>query len=72
MGLAVASAMNGDDFRDANPDFDRSETAIELTWFTRISERFSIQPDIQYILNPGEEPGAKDAVQIGFRSVYSF
>ena len=72
VGLAVAIAGMSDDFRDLNPGFDSTETAIELTWLIAITEQFVIQPDVQYIINPSSEPDIDDAVQVGFRSAYSF
>ena len=72
LGLAVAVAVNGDEFRDRNPGFERHETAIELTWLMPLTEQFSIQPDVQYILNPGAGPDIDDALQVGFRAAYEF
>ena len=72
IGLAVGVAYNSDDFLKANPGLNRTETAIEFTWSAEITEQLSVQPNIQYILNPGQEPGLDDALIAGVRTVLSF
>lgn len=39
--------------RRNNPDIKRYETAIEFNYQININEHLSLQPDVQYILNPG-------------------
>ncbi|MCZ6673115.1 MAG: carbohydrate porin, partial [Verrucomicrobia bacterium] len=72
IGLAVGVAVNSDDYLKANPGLNRTETAIEFTWSAEITENLSVQPNIQYILNPGQEPGLSDALIAGVRTVLSF
>lgn len=67
VGLAVSHARNGDDFMDSNPGIDRAETAIELTYFAEITPWLTLQPDLQYILDPGMDPTLDDALVAGLR-----
>ncbi len=55
LGLALAHAgFDGHDFH---------ETVLECTYHCRLNEKFYIQPDLQYIMNPsGAESGLSDAI----------
>jgi porin len=64
-GMAKAYTSSG--YRDAVTEADRSETAFELSYRAPILPYFSVQPDVQYILNPSADPSIKDAVQVGVR-----
>ena len=46
---------------------DRAETAFEATAEFRLSDNLAVQPDLQYIVNPGWEPSRRDAVVAGLR-----
>jgi porin len=72
LGMAVAVAGNGDTFLRNNPDYSRQEIALELSWRIHVHELCSIQPDVQYIWNPGAAPRIEDAIQIGVRFALSF
>lgn len=56
LGIAVASARAGDQYRDHVTDMgeraSRHETTWELTYQIRVNEHLLIQPDIQYVRNP--------------------
>jgi porin len=56
-GFAVAHARLGDPAIRAatlgGEDPERAETAFELTYSHRVNDRLTIQPDIQYVVNPG-------------------
>lgn len=71
LGIAVAQARNSDTYRRAaaleGAAADRVETNLELTWRIQINERIVLQPDIQYIINPGTDPQLDDAVVVGLR-----
>ena len=45
----------------------RREIAIELTYRAEITEYLAIQPDLQYVINPGLVPGRDDAFVAGLR-----
>jgi porin len=71
LGLALANVTNGDAFRDAQGNLgsahERHETAIELTYRVQALSWLALQPDVQYILNPGADPALHDAWVLGLR-----
>lgn len=71
LGLAVASINNGNTFRrvqaELGSDFERQETAFELTYRVQALPWLALQPDIQYIINPGTDPALDDAWVVGLR-----
>jgi len=71
IGIAIAAAMNGREFKDAVKTEDKSinggEAMIELTGQFGVYGSVSIQPDIQYIFNPGADSNVDDAFVIGLR-----
>lgn len=72
-GLAVASARNGSHYIDAQKTMQlpvtRAETSIEATYFMQLSSKFSVQPDIQYVIHPGTSPARANAtvLQVHFQ-----
>lgn len=74
LGLAFAHARLGNPARVALGEgeqlADRAETNIELTWRLELG-RFAIQPDVQYIINPGWNPDISDAVVVGVRLTFN-
>lgn len=60
-GLAFAHARSHDASRTGG------ESVIELTWKVPVLPRLTLQPDLQYILNPGSVPGRRDALVAGLR-----
>jgi porin len=71
-GLAIANASNSGMFRALNPGIDRSETAIELSYLITPAPWFTVQPDLQYIINPGMDPGVDDALVASLRFQFAF
>lgn len=76
LGLGVGGAHNSSKFNAASvaaaTPVDHAETAIELTYSDNLTPWFSIQPDIQYIINPGANPALVNAVVTGVRMAVSF
>jgi len=76
LGLGVANAFTGDDYQDAQTlaglSADSEETTIELTYRTPITDWLTLQPDVQYIINPGVDPGRDNALVILLRFELSF
>jgi porin len=76
LGFAAAGAHNGDNFRRASAAFgtplDDSEIALELTYSDYLLPWLMIQPDVQYIINPGTEPSRDNALVIGTRLTVNF
>lgn len=76
LGLGVANAFTGDDYQDAQKlagaSTDSEETAIELTYLAPVTDWLTIQPDIQYAINPGVNPELDNALVILLRFELSF
>lgn len=66
IGFGVAVAHNGRHFidqqRQAGQRIDRVETTLELTYLAPITSWLSIQPDVQYVINPNTDPRVPNAV----------
>ncbi len=76
IGIAVAAAFNGQEFYDvqkqAGARVDQAEVDVELSYRAQITPWFALQPDIQWIRNPGTDPALKDAFLLGSRWELSF
>ena len=70
-GVAVASAHASSELRreglDAGAPLDAHETAIELTYSAKINDYLALQPNLQYIVNPGLDPDLDNALVVGLR-----
>jgi porin len=70
-GLSIASAGTGAALRDAaallGSPLERRETTLELTWRAPIRDWLTLQPDLQYVKNPGFDPALDDAWVVGLR-----
>lgn len=57
VGLAVTSIYAGSDFQDAASisglQMQTAESVIEFTYSLSVNNWFTIQPDLQYVINPG-------------------
>ncbi len=76
-GLAVASARNSDHYirymeAAAGTTVARAETVVEATYQAEVRPWLTIQPDVQYIINPGTDPARKNALVVGARLEVSF
>lgn len=60
-GLAVAQASISDKLRK-NTAMEGHETTVELTYRAQITPWLAIQPDLQFIKNPGADPTFDDAI----------
>ncbi|SLK04936.1 carbohydrate porin [Novosphingobium mathurense] len=70
LGAALAHARTSTQYRAANPST-RAETALELTVAKALTPWLSIQPDLQYVIDPGAVPGVDDALAAGLRITLS-
>lgn len=74
-GFAVATARLGEPFRRAaalaGAPLERREVALELTYRTQVTSGLAIQPDVQYVINPGADPARRDAIVVGVRLEFS-
>lgn len=70
-GIALAHVANSARQRQlaisAGAPVDRSETTLELTWRAPINDWLVLQPDVQYVVNPGTSPELRNAWAIGLR-----
>lgn len=46
---------------------ERTETNLELTWRASINDWLTLQPTLQYVLNPGLDPTLDNALVFGLR-----
>ena len=71
LGFAMARARNADAYRTVQGRgglaTDSAETNFELTWRFALKEWLSVQPDLQYILNPDTNPTLRNALAVGVR-----
>ncbi len=67
LGVAVASAITSAEFRQTTPST-KAETVLELTYRALLADWLTIQPNLQYVSNPGTNPALIDAVAVGFRA----
>lgn len=72
LGLAVAVAINSDEYRQSGSSIDSEETAWELSYRAQITPWLAIQPDIQYIINPGTDASLDDATVVTTRFELTF
>ena len=67
IGFAIAQARNSDKYRALNVGSSSNETVFEVTYSASLNEYLTIQPDIQYIKNPGTDYSIDDALVAGIR-----
>jgi porin len=76
LGFAVAVAYNGDRFRKARRRIrmpvDRAEVVLEWTYRTQLAPWLVVQPDLQYVINPGTDPTLDNALVLGLRFKVAF
>lgn len=76
VGVAAARSWLSSDYQGtqspgSTPPFS-AETVIEATWRIRILPWWTLQPDFQYIINPGGGQHSPDATVIGLRTTVVF
>jgi porin len=49
----------------------RRETTVEITYRAPVTDWLTLQPDLQYVRQPGFDPGLEDAWVIGLRLEFS-
>lgn len=70
LGFGVTRAHNSSAYKQAaaTPAND-AETSFELTYSDKITPWLSVQPDIQYVVNPGTDKALDDALVLGVRII---
>ncbi|WP_172597721.1 carbohydrate porin [Sulfuriflexus mobilis] len=75
-GVAVAHARASDDYIDTQrallADPTHAETIVELTYQIPVTDWLTVQPDIQWVHNPGFDKTIDDATVIGMRVEVAF
>ena len=67
VGLAFAHAGTSGNFIDANPGTEEGETVVELSCQFAVTPWLTVQPDLQYIIDPGMVNTVDDAVVFNLR-----
>ena len=71
LGFALARASLGSPARQAlaaeGTATESFELNLELTYSAQVNGWLRLQPNFQYVVNPGADPSLKDALVIGFR-----
>lgn len=66
-GVSVMHASFGGAARRAEPGLHGGETTIEATYRAVLPWGLAVQPDLQYVIHPGGNPGVRDALVAGVR-----
>lgn len=72
LALGVATVVNGGNYTDVTPGAENAETNIELTYRLQLTPWLAVQPDLQYILNPGTDAGLGNAAVLACRVETAF
>lgn len=75
IGIAIAHARTSDIYRslllDSGHAASHAETSIELTAQFRLAANLMLQPDVQYVVDPGANKTIDDALVVGLRVQWS-
>ena len=71
-GLAFAFTHLSDSYVNASNGTRHHEALIELTHLLVLGDHFSMQPDFQYIVNPGGVGGTRNALVAGLRFTVNY
>jgi porin len=71
LGVAVAVARTSRDYRITNVS-ENQEVVVELTYRMPITRFLTVQPNVQYVVNPDVDPALRNAVAIGLRTEWGF
>lgn len=72
IGFAVTQNANSSKFKEANAGIESTETQWELTYSDTLMPAVTIQPDLQYTVNPGTDPSLDNAWTAGLRVGIAF
>lgn len=76
IGIAVARVRFGERYRRASAlagqSLEAGETNIEITYRMPLTPWLTLQPDVQYVLDPSGVPGRRNALAIGLRTEIGF
>jgi porin len=66
--LGVAYARNSSQFRALSTDTETGELAVELTYRFQLTPYLAIQPDLQWVRDPGTSKELDDVLLVGVRA----
>lgn len=66
-GVAIAVAAFGGPYRRAGASVTPREIILEATYRARVASWLTVQPDVQYVIDPGGRRDAPDALAVGLR-----
>ncbi len=72
LSFGLAHARNSQRFTNLNEGFERAETALEVSYIVSVTPYLSLQPDLQYIVNPGTDKALDNAFVGIFRTQVAF
>ena len=76
IGFAVAAAHISNKYSEitqpGNSTADNWEVSLELSYRAQVSSIFALQPDIQYVINPGIDPSIENVLIMGMRLELAF
>lgn len=72
LGFAFTSAYNSDFFLEENSQYLKTETVFELCYTYYLTDFFTLQPDIQYVINPGMRKDIRNALSVALLAQISF
>ena len=76
VGIAVGAVEFGEAFRRssmfAGDPVDTREVILEATYRAPLAPWLTVQPDIQYVINPGGRPATADSLVLGLRAEVGF
>ena len=76
LGIAIATAFNGDEYRDAlrlaSQATDDHETVIDLSYRAPLTGWLTLQPAVQYVVDPGTDPVLDNSLVVGLRFEIAF
>jgi carbohydrate-selective porin OprB len=67
-GIGFTQAHNSDKYMTTSPTSDRNEYGFELYYRDTVANGIVLQPDFQYIINPGSTAGVDNATILGLRT----
>ena len=71
-GLGASAARNSTPFMDATLGAERTETNFEFYYRDHVADGITIQPDVQYVVNPGTDPALSNATVLALRMEVAF
>jgi porin len=72
LGLSYTKLTGAEGYGGADPNPDHYETVLELTYQANVNAWLQVQPDAQYIFDPGGLGNEPDALVMGLRFTMTF